>query len=201
MIRRVVLLLCAAALTRVVLADTPCKPTTPKGSQSRTKLKHRVAAPTTATATTVGDIVAWPVPDLADPKVRRSNSPIDPREQRAFTLRGDLWRVKQEANDCDYHLEIVAPGGSDTDRRVIVELPREEDALQKQLVKAVTEAGQQASGKDFSTALPITVTGYAFIDGAHWSKKNPKKGNKHGSKYVETLWELHPVLKLTTKKQ
>ena len=203
MMRRVVVLLCAAVLTRVVHADTQCSPTTPIGSQSRTKLKHRVVATTSAQATTVAAMVAWAVPNLSNPKVRRANTPIDPREQLEFTLRGDLWRIKQEGNDCDFHLEISAPGGSDTDGRVIVEIPREQTAIRDRLIKAVKDSGNgdltQSPDKDFAMALPITVTGYAFIDGTHWTKKSPKKGNKHGTQYVGTLWELHPVLNLTTK--
>jgi hypothetical protein len=37
---------------------------------------------------------------------------------------GDLWRVKLESNDCDFHLEISAPGQLKTANRIIVELPQ-----------------------------------------------------------------------------
>ena len=55
--------------------------------------------------------------------VRKSNTPIDPKESQAFTLKGDLWRILTEANDCDFHLEPSAAGP--TADRVIVEIPQD----------------------------------------------------------------------------
>ena len=41
----------------------------------------------------------------------------------------------------------------------------------------------------------ITVTGYAFLDTGHWSSSDHQRGNNsHGSAYVWSLWEIHPVL-------
>lgn len=36
---------------------------------------------------------------VAEYRVRSADGPIDPREQAAVTLEGDLWRVKVEDND------------------------------------------------------------------------------------------------------
>src|SRR5258708_14158066 len=143
----------------------------------------------------------WPVAgNLSNPTVRRSNATIDPNEEKAFTLSGDLWRVKLEDNDCDLHLEVAATGGSDTDSRVIVEVPQENQTLHNQLIRPIKDPGRaDLAAKpqlDFTTALPITVTGLAFVDATHWNKDQPKKGKSHGTQFVATLWELHPVFGL-----
>lgn len=197
------LLLSVALLAPVASADVQCSPTTPKGSQARTRVKHRATPTRTAEATSIADMITWPLPpNLSQSAVRRSNTTIDPREERVFTLSGDLWRVKLEDNDCDLHLEVSATGGSDTDRRVIVEVPQEHAALRNRLIKAVKDSGRgdlmSTPRLDFTTALPITVTGLAFFDATHWTASKPKKGSGHGTQFVATLWELHPVFDLTT---
>jgi hypothetical protein len=50
--------------------------------------------------------------------------PIDPKENQVFTVEGDLWRVVVEANDCDFHLELSAPGAGIAADRVIVEVSK-----------------------------------------------------------------------------
>jgi hypothetical protein len=107
-----------AAVLGVVLAaaaavaENPCTPSTPVANQKRTGMKHREPASsgTHVEATTVAEMISWEQPDeLSDRDVRSSNSPIDPREEEVLVLEGDLWRIAEEANDCDYHLEISAP--------------------------------------------------------------------------------------------
>ena len=61
--------------------------------------------------------------DVTRVDVRRRDVAIDPREEQAVTLEGDLWRVVVEANDCDLHLELSAPGGGVDAPRVIAEVP------------------------------------------------------------------------------
>src|ERR1039458_3162351 len=94
-------------------SNSPCAATTPVQQQSRTKLKHRVPPSSpAATTVTVQEILQWTAPKgvAASPAVRRSNTAIDPKEAQIFTLEGDLWRIVTEANDCDFHLELAAPG-------------------------------------------------------------------------------------------
>jgi hypothetical protein len=185
-------------------ADKPCSPTTLLGSQQRSKLKHRKPMTTVPTKTTVADVIAWAVPStLSDPTVKRSPQPIDPRERKLYTIRGDVWVAKTEDNDCDYHVEMSAAGGSKDDPRIIVEIPQERAAVRAALNKALNDSGQgdleNHQELELKKSVPITVTGWGFIDGYHWSKKQPKIGNHHGSAKVATLWELHPVFDLTAK--
>jgi hypothetical protein len=46
---------------------------------------------------------------------------------------------------------------------------------------------------DLATPVRVRVTGFAFWDGAHWSRRDGVRGCGHGTATVATLWELHPV--------
>ena len=199
MIRRASPLLGATLLLAIAArADIQCHPTTPVERQARTTMKHRTALTVSAQQTSVADMLAWPAPaHVADPVVRASQAPIDPRESSAFTLSGDLWRVKVEENDCDFHLELSASGASKTATRVIVELPQDAANVRSTLAAMIKDAGlgdlSTTPNLNFAQPLPLTVTGLAFWDSAHWSANDPQKGNSHGTPLVGTLWELHPV--------
>jgi len=110
---------------------------------------------------------------------------------------GDLWRVKLESNDCDFHLEISTPGQLKTANRIIVELPQGPLFLatrQKLIDELIANGYDPAVDKplDLDEPLRIKVIGLPFYDSAHYSKKNPKRGHGHGTAKVGTLWELHP---------
>ena len=85
---------------------------------------------------------------------------------------------------------------------VIVELPR---PLLPRLVISLALAAcfaalgcnpagcRQAKAVNLQAPVRMRFTGFAFWDGAHWSRKDPQRGNSHGTKMVGTLWELHPA--------
>lgn len=187
------------ALAPLAHADVPCSPTTPVANQIRTSLKHRSGGFQTVTLkiTTVSDMLSWPNPS----RISRANAPIDPRENQAFRLSGDLWRIVMEGNDCDFHLEIAAPGSDSSADRVIVEIPQGPPftALRNQIQQALSNAHEGSigtTGKTLKKSIPLTVSGLAFFDAFHFSRTNPKRGNNHGTKFVGTIWELHPVFAL-----
>ena len=49
---------------------------------------------------------------------------------------------------------------------------------------------------DLDEPLRVTVTGYAFCDSAHFSRRNPKKDMAMGPSTLGQLWEVHPVWKV-----
>ncbi len=220
---------CIAALTLFAGASSllygqtpsPCEPTTPVHKQKRTEMKHRKPASkgTHATQTTVGEILAWEAPeDISDKEVRNSNAAIDPlEEEEVFEVEGDLWRVALEPNDCDYHLELSAPGGGKTALRIIAEIPDDPGyaTARKNLLDALEQSDRdklENSGEILlQKPVRVKLRGFAFFDAFHYSAKfNPaklgkckftksqklKRGNGHGTCAVGTLWELHPVWKL-----
>jgi hypothetical protein len=180
-------------------------PTTPLSQQQRGPVKKKKpASDISITNIEVSDVFDWELPaNIESTKVRNSKRTIDPRETHAFRLTGDLWRVKFEMNDCDLHLEMTRPGGDSNDNRIIVEIPADKFAKSARtaVLEKLTELKKAKQVKknemDFKSGVPITITGTAFFDGTHWTKKNPKVGLGHGTKFVKTLWELHPVFSVS----
>jgi hypothetical protein len=191
----------ASALSTIATADITCTATTAISRQSRTDMKHRPASVQNVhlNQSSVEEMLLWPNPSTI---TKNSNTAIDPRENQTYTLSGDLWRVKVEDNDCDFHLEVSPPGaGIDADR-VIVEIPQGPDftTLRDRLIQALAAAGagdlRHTKSIDLSQPIRVQVGGYAFFDAFHYSKANPKRGHGHGTQMVGTIWELHPVLEL-----
>ena len=186
----------AAALAPSPVRAQTCAPTTALERQFRTRMKHRAPGPAGAPVS-VAAMLAWPTPrGVASFATRAQESPVDARESRAFTVEGDLWRVKVEDNDCDLHLELVAPGAAADAPRVIAEVPTGPgyDAARAAILAAVRLPTARGGDRiDLATPVRVRLTGYAFWDGAHWCRSNAARGCGHGTPQVATLWELHPV--------
>jgi hypothetical protein len=204
--------LCALALfplAQVLCASPtevmPLPPrTTPVANQQRTVLKHRHRpAFYNATPATVGQIVALnrqlPAGVNTSAAIRRSNTPVSPYETRVFRVDGDVWRVKMEDNDNEYHLEISRRDGRRNANRIIVEIPPDPAyAGTRRVLFSVLPGNyvfRQKTSRNISPPIPIRVTGYAFYDGAHWTKTTVQ-GHNHGSEFTATLWEIHPAWKI-----
>ena len=204
--------LCAFAVFSVaqILCASPTEvtplptPTTLVAKQKRTALKHRdPPVHYSATQATVGQIVALnqrlPAGVNTSASIRASNTPISPYETQVFRVDGDLWRVKMEGNDNEYHLEISRRGGRRTMNRIIVEIPPDPKYAKARRALLSLLPGNyifgQETSRDFKAPIPIRVTGYAFYDGAHWAK-NDVQGHNHGTAFTATLWEIHPTWKI-----
>jgi hypothetical protein len=146
---------------------------------------------------TVTEIVASPpAVGVNSPGARTSAQPIDPRETSVLTLKGDLWVINVEPNDCDFHLEVSEVGGSVDSDRVIVE-----NSANSPVCCSPKCAAERAScsGRDVAARTKLTqpiriqVLGFGFYDRWHFSATNPQRGNHHGSPQVGSLWEIHPV--------
>jgi len=167
-------------------------------------MKHRAPGlrNVSVNQTSVPEMLNWPNPAKIS---KNANSPIDARENQAFNFDADLWHVKVEGNDCDFHLEVSAPGDSSSADRVIVEIPQGAAFTQIRdlLIDTLISAGEgdlrHSKSLDLSQSLPIQITGFAFFDAFHYSRSNPKRGHGHGTAAVGTIWELHPVWQLTRR--
>jgi len=121
---------------------------------------------------------------------------LDPRELQVVTLKGELWRVNVEANDCDFHLEIAGIGGGQGDDRIIVEIPQGPNfiAARNALLQALKVNGVTLKPQTpLAQAIHVQVLGFSFYDAWHFSSTNPQRGHGHGSAQVASLWEIHPV--------
>ena len=184
--------------TQGAAADITCTATKTVPTQNRTRMKHRTPprSSSSPTLTTVAAMIA------ASPAAGRNTSgfrtavgPIDPRENAVVILKGDLWQINVEPNDCDFHLEISEVGGTATSNRVIVEIPQ---TARFTATRNAFLRGLQAAGVRLRSRTPlihpirVQVLGFMFFDAWHFSATN-HRGNNHGSAQVDSIWEIHPV--------
>ncbi len=115
-------------------------------------------------------------------------------EDSLYILKGYMWFVKQEGNDCDFHIEIGPKNSNGT--RIVVEVPQENTALQDKIKQKLSDLQlfimgcntQNSTKAHFKQGLLVVVTGLGFYDASH--KPNTNHGDAHTKIYS---WELHPV--------
>lgn len=190
---------CVLLVPRCTFADITCTPTQTLANQNRTHMKHRNPPPQNpgVTLITVQQVIsATPATGVSQAGFRTLDAPLDPRELQVVTLKGDLWRVNVEANDCDFHLEISGIGGGKGDDRIIVEIPQGPNfvAARNALLQALKVNGVKLKAQTpLAQPIHVQVLGFSFYDAWHFSSNNPQRGHGHGSAQVASLWEIHPV--------
>jgi len=182
----------------------PCESTTVKPHQQRSGAKHVenyddfILKEDTIT---VKYIYKWQKKYKAKTAIIKTN-PTNPASKRQhdtpedslYILKGFMWFVKQEDNDCDLHIEIGTKDSAAT--RIIVEVPKENQELQNKIfekleslhLKIVNCTISNPKKAHFKTPLPVIIVGLGFYDASH--KPDTNHGDAHSKKYS---WELHPV--------
>jgi hypothetical protein len=136
------------------------------------------------------------------------------KEGDFLTVRGFLYLVATEDNDCEYHIQISDQPRTLTDKPtgkelcLIVEVARpdafKDPELQKRaqavrdLIKTKLVANQEpgSAGNVMQHAVFVQVSGQLFFDNAHLKDDGTiELRGKRGMK-SQTLWELHPVFDL-----
>jgi hypothetical protein len=185
-----------------------CQAGTSKERQQRSGAKHETDASKYALKKkfiSVKDVYKWQGQFSSitkniktDPRNKMSLRQHDTPEDTLYTLKGYMWFVKVEDNDCDMHIEIGDKSSSAT--RIVVEVPRENLALQKKIKKQLDDRDlpilgcgtSNAEKAHFPKGLQVLVAGLGFYDASH--KPNTNHGDSHTKKYS---WELHPVVDIT----
>jgi hypothetical protein len=149
------------------------------------------------TGISVATFQAWSPPSAADDDgVRWRDAVIDPREERAATLEGDLWRVKVGDNGCDLTLELSATRAGRDSPHVVAMIPAAPgyEAARAAIVAAVgLRPGRSSSRVELREPVHVRLTGYVFWDGARWCREHPERGCGRRTDVVASLWELRPV--------
>jgi len=198
------LLLIGFSFYTVAQTTCPCTATTEKSRQHRTSAKHVtnyddfVLKEDTVTTSYINK---WQKKyksktdgiTTTPGKITSERKHITP-EDTLYIFKGFMWYVKQEKNDCDFHIEI---GPKNVNRsRVIVEVPEENTELQKKIrdqldalqLKIFNCNTHNTNIAHFDDPLPVIVIGLGFYDASH--KPGDNHGDVHTNKYS---WELHPV--------
>jgi hypothetical protein len=182
----------------------PCEATTDISRQARTKAKHETNYKNYALkkdTINVKYIYKWQkrYHDLTKTITIKASKPSSLRkhgtsEDSLYILKGYLWFVKMEDNDCDFHMEIGTKNSYDT--RIIIEATQENKLLQKKIENELQKRNLHILGCHYSNkakahfkkGIPVIVKGLGFYDASH--KPDTNHGDKHTQKYS---WELHPV--------
>jgi len=151
-----------------------------------------------------------------DPKYQSARIPefqnsLGVKEGDFLTVRGYLYLVATENNDCEYHIQLTDQPRTTTDKPtasdlcVIVEVARpdsfQDPELRKQaqavrdFIKTKLTANQEPgpSGNIMQHPVYVQVSGQLFYDDAHLKTDGtPEPRGKRDMK-SNTLWELHPV--------
>jgi hypothetical protein len=137
-----------------------------------------------------------------------------PGEDRNVSLTGYVFLIKHAKDDCDLHLEIAGTRSA-AGRRIVAEVPPTDPEMQVATLKLLGLAGLSPGSQrvyEAADAPHVTISGLAFLDVSHQltlvdkktGKKRSiaqlKKGNKHGTAKVATLWEVHPVVSIRSAK-
>ncbi len=182
----------------------PCTATTKKKNQHRSGAKHAtnyddfVSKEDTVTVTYINKWEKKYKTKTSTISVTPTNAASKRKhgtpEDSLYILKGFMWFVKLEGNDCDFHIEI---GPRDVmGNRIVVEVARENIDLQKKIKDKLDELGEKILGcgtgstttAHFDVPIPVVVTGLGFYDKSHAPNTN------HGDVHTKTYsWELHPV--------
>lgn len=188
--------LLALLLAAPVARAQECPPT-PGGRGYRPAMTHRAPGAEAAAGISVATLQAWSPPAAADDDAARGrDAVIDPREQRAATLEGDVWRVKVGDDGCALTLELTATRAGRDAPHVVAVIPAGDGYAAARA--AITAAAGRVGGRrwrrgELAAPVHVRLTGYVFWDGAHWCRENPGRGCGHRTAVVASLWELRPV--------
>ncbi len=192
-------------------AGCPCGET--KGDHLRKAVKNRAMPGSVHAKRTVKIREMIDVWDITNAEFEREPAHTYAREDTVFTVTGYLHRTNLSNDDCDFHIEIASSKAHGA-KHVIVEIPNTQEfcAVKQKFLDGIIGKEKVVNGsvstidKLGTTAVifkdppKITVTGYAFLDTGHWNPADHHRGNKsHGSEYVWSLWEIHPVLDVSVK--
>ena len=164
-------------------------------NHERWQLKQRPKPQSLSTAKVISldTILGWAIPAG---HTDHDEGAIPPREPKLYRVSGFVRLIKQDPVDCDFHLEL-ADSGDPQAKRVIVEIPATQKALQQKAAGMFNLSGSaHKHSYNGPNARAVTVTGYAFIDLSHQCRTLPTAGCNHGTARVQTIWEIHPVFTL-----
>ena len=160
-----------------------CQPSEPDSKDYRHAAKHVPLPPAMPQDIDVNTILGWP--QTPDPP---NDGPRTGRELQLFHVANAFVQfVWLFHGDCDVHLEISSDPSKNAPR-VIVETPVDAEycSSRRELQAALAQRGViiTTGFQEISHPIPVELVGLAFHDFHH----------KRGSRFVATVWELHPAL-------
>ena len=128
-------------------------------------------------------------------RIQKDAELVLPNENKIIKVTGYIRLLKEADDDCDIHIELAADKNP-VANRIIAEVPNTEEYcdLREEIFTELKERYNLNKKKTYrfdNQLVPkITVYGYVFFDSGH------PTGHNHGSKFVQTVFEVHPVFKI-----
>jgi hypothetical protein len=156
------------------------------------------------------------------------HNPLNLAEGDLVTIKGFLFLIATEGNDCEYHIQLagkfpdVANASSSNpvvlDDCIVVEVALPKDISDSKLSEGAASVRQwvhdklkitsrnkpaepSANGSMMQHAIFVSVTGQLFFDNAHLNKDGTSQPRGKRGLQTGTLWELHPIYKIAFTKQ
>jgi hypothetical protein len=160
-----------------------CKPRDEKPTDYRFAQKHIPLPDMQPRTISVQEMLEWD--QSSNPK---NDAPRTGRELQLVTIpRAYVQFAWAYRGDCDIHIEISETPDKDAPR-AIVETPVDAEycSARKTLQSALRDHGVELSvlQQEVPNPFPVTVRGLPYQDAKH----------KRGSRYVATVWEIHPAI-------
>jgi len=183
MVSLAILLVASPALAADKLDVCGCKPRDEKPTDYRFAAKHIPLPDSLPKTISVQEMLGWD---------QSANLPNDaPRQGRELQLvtipRAYVQFAWAYRGDCDIHIEISETPDKDAPR-AIVETPVDPEYCdaRKTLQKALRDHSVELSvlQQEVATPFAVSVRGLPYQDAKH----------KRGSRYVATVWEIHPAI-------
>jgi len=214
--KKLVVLVCCCFLCVVATQakSLPCK--TP--GKERWPVKTTLPPNALKQTKTLAD--ALKIPRLTDVKVndaryqseRITDQPV--KEDAMVTVSGWLYLVAFESDDCDFHIQLSPKPLTTTkkptpkDNSLIVEVPsgqyattiaEQVEAVRQWVIDNLLAKEPPTIGSQHVMVHPVyvSVTGALFYDDAHEYKADGTTGRGKKGLLSKTLWELHPVTKIS----
>jgi hypothetical protein len=146
-----------------------------------------------------------------DQRIPAFQNGLNVKEGDFLTVRGFLYLVATEDNDCEYHIQISDQPRTTTDKPagdedcLIVEVARpdsfQDAEIQKRaqtvrdLIKTKLVANHEPgpSGNVMQHVVSVEVSGQLFFDDAHLKSDGTSELRGKRDMKSKTLWELHPI--------
>ena len=128
-------------------------------------------------------------------QINKNAELVLPNEKIIIKLTGYIRLLKEADDDCDIHIELAADKNP-VANRIIAEVPNTDEycELREEIFVELKERFNLDKKKlyrfDDAIVPKITVYGYVFFDSGH------PTGHNHGSKFVQTVFEVHPIFQI-----
>jgi len=147
----------------------------------------------------IGAMLGWRAPNIG-PGPAFWCAPRTGAEQQVLTVLGWVRRLDKTKDDGDWHIELTENRRDPVTACIVAEIPLADlhpafRTARASLDSALAQTRMNRRG-DLAKPIQLRVTGAAFFDGEHLSRKGRLQPHGRCWSTVGALWEIHPVFRI-----